>query len=103
MVINKVVKVRNYYLNEQWRDPHFPTFYALLLEVRERLTDIFRLVWYKPRSIREIESCSGWMDLDNKTIHLTDIKDRKEADPPLTDEAIQMLQPFFIPAIVLLI
>ena len=103
MVINKVVKVRDYCLNEQWRDPHFLTFYALLLEDRERLTDIFRLVWYKPRSIREIESCSGWLDLDNKTIHLTDIKDRKEAVPPLTDEAIQMPQPCFISTIILLI
>ena len=92
LVLNKVVEVRNYCLNEQWRDPHFLTFYALCLEIGERLEDLFRLVWHKPRSTKEIESCSGWLDLENKTIHLTDSKDRKEADPPLTDEAIQMLQ-----------
>jgi hypothetical protein len=92
LVLNKVVEVRDYCLNEQWRDPHFLTFYALCLEVGERLEDLFRLVWHKPRSTKEIESCSGWLDLENKTIHLTDSKDRKEADPPLTDEAIQMLQ-----------
>ena len=92
LVLNKVVEVRNYCLNEQWRDPHFLTFYALCLEIGERLEDLFRLVWHKPRSTKEIESCSGWLDLENKTIHLTDSKDRKEADPPLTDEAMQMLQ-----------
>jgi len=92
LVLNKVVEVRDYCLNEQWRDPHFLTFYALCLEIGERLEDLFRLVWHKPRSTKEIESCSGWLDLENKTIHLTDSKDRKEADPPLTDEAIQMLQ-----------
>ena len=92
LVLNKVVEVRDYCLNEQWRDPHFLTFYALCLEVGERLEDLFGLVWHKPRSTKEIESCSGWLDLENKTIHLTDSKDRKEADPPLTDEAIQMLQ-----------
>ena len=92
LVLNKVVEVRDYCLNEQWRDPHFLTFYALLLEIGERLEDLFRLVWHKPRSLKEIESCSGWLDLENKSIHLTDSKDRKEADPPLTDEAMQMLQ-----------
>ncbi len=92
LVLNKVVEVRDYCLNEQWRDPHFLTFYALCLEIGERLEDLFGLVWHKPRSTKEIESCSGWLDLENKTIHLTDSKDRKEADPPLTDEAIQMLQ-----------
>ena len=91
LVLNKVVEVRDYCLNEQWRDPHFLTFYALLLEIGERLEDLFRLAWHKPRSLREIENCSGWLDLENKSIHLTDSKDRKEADPPLTDEAIQML------------
>ena len=91
LVLNKVVEVRDYCLNEQWRDPHFLTFYALLLEIGERLEDLFRLVWHKPRSLREIENCSGWLDLENKSIHLTDSKDRKEADPPLTDEAIQLL------------
>ena len=92
LVLNKVIEVRNYCLNEQWRDPHFLTFYTLCLEVGERLEDLFGLVWHKPKSIKEVESCSGWLDLENKTIHLTDSKDRKEADPPLTDEAIQMLQ-----------
>jgi len=92
LVLNKVIEVRNYCLNEQWRDPHFLTFYALCLEIGERLSDLFRLVWHKPQSEKEIKNCSGWLDIENKTIHLTDSKDRKEADPPLTDEAIQMLQ-----------
>ena len=92
LVLNKVIEVRSYCLNEQWRDAHFLTFYALCFEIGERLEDLFRLVWHKPRSLREIENCSGWLDLENKSIHLTDSKDRKEADPPLTDEAIQFLQ-----------
>ncbi len=92
LVLNKVIEVRNYCLNEQWRDPHFLTFYALCLEVGERLSDLFRLVWHKPQSEKEIKNCSGWLNLENKTIHLTDSKDRKEADPPLTDEAVKMLR-----------
>jgi|TARA_R100001143_G_C3351209_1_gene129622 hypothetical protein len=92
LVLNKVIEVRSYCLNEQWRDAHFLTFYALCFEIGERLEDLFRLVWHKPRSLKEIESCSGWLDLENKSIHLTDSKDRKAADVGLTVEAIQMLQ-----------
>ena len=29
--LNKVLEIRKYCMNEQWRDPHFLTFYMLLL------------------------------------------------------------------------
>jgi len=90
--INKVIEVRNYCINEQWRDPHFLTFYALCLEVGERLEDLFRIVKKKPRTAAEIKNCSGWIDYDKEIIHLTDSKDRNAADVPLTVEAIEMLQ-----------
>ena len=90
--INKVIEVRNYCINEQWRDAHFLTFYALCLEVGERLEDLFRIVKQKPRTVREIKSCSGWIDYEKEIIHLTDSKDRNAADVPLTVEAIEMLQ-----------
>ena len=72
--INKVIEVRNYCINEQWRDPHFLTFYALCLEVGERLEDLFRIVKKKPRTATEIKNCSGWIDYDKEIIHLTDSK-----------------------------
>ena len=43
--LNKVLEIRKYCINEQWRDPHFLTFYMLLLEVGERLQDTFGIVW----------------------------------------------------------
>jgi hypothetical protein len=62
------------------------------LEVGERLEDLFRIVKQKPRTVREIKSCSGWIDYEKEIIHLTDSKDRNAADVPLTVEAIEMLQ-----------
>jgi hypothetical protein len=90
--IGKVLQVRSYCINEQWRDPHFLTFYVVCLEIGEREADIMGLVWDKPKTPREIESCRGWIDWNKKQIHLTDSKDRKPADVPLTEECLQMLQ-----------
>ena len=62
--INKVIEVRNNCINEQWRDAHFLTFYALCLEVGERLEDLFRIVKKKPITVKEIKCFSGWIDYE---------------------------------------
>ena len=90
--LNKVLEIRKYCMNEQWRDPHFLTFYMLLLEVGERLQDMFQLVWRMPTLVSEIKNCSGWIDWNKKEIHFTDTKNRKPADPGLTEEAFEMLK-----------
>jgi len=72
--LKEELEIRNYCINEQWRDPHFLTFYALCLEVGERLEDLFRIVKKKPRTATEIKNCSGWIDYDKEIIHLTDSK-----------------------------
>ena len=56
--LNKVLEIRKYCMNEQWRDPHFLTFYILLLEVGERLQDTFRMVWRMPTLVSELNDCS---------------------------------------------
>ena len=79
-------------MNEQWRDPHFLTFYMLLLEVGERLQDTFRIVWRKPTLVSELNDCSGWVDWNKQEIHFSDTKNREPADVGLTDEALEMLK-----------
>ena len=89
---NILKEIRNYCLNEIWRDSHFLTFYMVTLEVGERPEDLYRLVWHKPRSPKEIKNCSGWIDFEKGEIHLTDSKDRNAADVPLTDAGIKLLR-----------
>ena len=60
----KVLEVRNYCIQEQWRDPHFLTFYCMLLECGERLEDLFKLLWQRPKTIAEEKQCSGWIDFE---------------------------------------
>ena len=90
--LNKVLEIENYCTNEQWRDPHFLTFYMLCLEFGERLQDAYAIVWRKPDLASEQKNCSGWINWDTKEIHLTDSKNRKTADVGLTDEAIELLK-----------
>ena len=90
--LNKVLEIRKYCMNEQWRDPHFLTFYMLLLEVGERLQDTFRIVWRKPTLVSELNDCSGWVDWNKQEIHFSDTKNREPADVGLTDEALEMLK-----------
>ena len=90
--LNKVLEIRKYCMNEQWRDPHFLTFYILLLEVGERLQDTFRMVWRMPTLVSELNDCSGWIDWNKQEIHFTDTKNRQSADVGLTDEAITNLK-----------
>ena len=87
--LNKVLEIRNYCMNEQWRDPHFLTFYMLLMEVGERLQDNYRIVWRMPALASEQKDCSGWVDWNKQELHFTDTKNRKAADVGLTDEAIR--------------
>lgn len=90
--LNKVLEIKNYCTNEQWRDPHFFTFYILLLEFGERLRDAYGIMWRKPDLPSEQKDCSGWINWETKEIHLTDSKNRKPADVGLTDEAIDLLK-----------
>ena len=90
--IEKVLEVRSYCENEITRDPHYLTFYHLLMEYGERLTDSYNLMWEKPTKLTDLKLCSGWINFRTEEIHLTDSKDRKEADPPLTEEAVKMLK-----------
>ena len=87
----KLLEVIKYTTDQQWRDPHFLTFYLLQLEYGERLADSFGIAWNKPESITEQKKCSGWIDWRKKEIHLTDTKNRKEADPEMTEELIKQL------------
>ena len=100
--IEKVLEIRNYIINEQWRDPHFFTYYALLVECGERQSDLRGIYWSKPHNLKqEIKNgCTGWIykkyDAEIATeityIHIIDSKNRKPADIDITDEAAQLLQ-----------
>lgn len=90
--IEKVLEIRDYIMQELWRDPHFLALYMLLVEIGEREVDVFELVWNKPSTITEQKQCSGWIDFKNEEVHLTDSKDRNAADVGLTVEAIQVLK-----------
>ena len=87
----KLLEVIKYATDQQWRDPQFLTFYLLQLEYGERLADSFGIAWQKPASIAEQKKCSGWIDWRKKEIHLTDTKNRKEADAEMTEELIKQL------------
>jgi hypothetical protein len=90
--LNKVLEIKNYCINEQWRDPHFLTFYILLLEFGERLRDAYGIMWRKPDLASEQKNCSGWINWETSEIHLTDTKNRKPADVGLTVEAVDLLR-----------
>ena len=49
-------------------------------------------MWEQPKKPTDLKLCSGWINFRTEEIHLTDSKDRKEADPPLTEEAVKMLK-----------
>ncbi len=57
-----------------------------------KLEDLFKLVWKKPKTPKGISECRGWVDYNKNIIHLTDSKDRRAADVPLTVEAANMLK-----------
>ena len=90
--LKQVLEIEKYCVNEQWRDPHFLTFYMLLLEFGERLRDVYGIMWRKPDLPSEQKKCSGWINWDTNEIHLTDTKNRKPADVGLTDAATALLR-----------
>jgi len=90
--IEKVIEVSKNLEEQQWRDPHFNTFYRLQLEYGERLADSHGIAWKKPVSLVDQKKCTGWIDWRKKEIHLTDTKNREDADCELTDEMLMMLQ-----------
>ena len=92
--VEKVLEIRDYILQNQWRDPHFLTYYALLLECGERQSDLSGLYRKAPTNpiIEKNKGCTGWLDLKNNSIHLLDSKDRKAHDVDLTEEAVMVLK-----------
>jgi len=90
--IEKVLEMRNYCLNEQWRDPHFLTFYLADLECGERLVDLHGLAWQQPLKAVDKEECSGWISFRTNQLFLKDTKNRKPAVIDLTEEAAQGLK-----------
>ena len=85
-------RIVKYTEEEQWRDPHFLTFYRLLMEEGERIEDHYKLLWNKPNTKAEENKCSGWFNFRTKTLYLTDTKNRKDAEVELTEEMIIILQ-----------
>ena len=88
----KILEIVKYCQDQQWRDPHFLSFYLTLLEYGERLSDSFGLVWRKPTSIAEQLKCTGWIDWQKKEIYLRDTKNRQDASPEMTEELFTQLQ-----------
>ena len=90
--IEKVLEVTKFLEQEQWREPHFYTFYRLQMEYGERLTDSHGIVWNKPTSLVDQKKCTGWIDWRKKEIYLTDTKNREDASCELTEEMVLMLR-----------
>jgi len=87
-----VTKIVKYTDEQQWRDPHFLTFYRLLMEEGERIEDHHKLLWKKPINITDQKECSGWFNFRTNTLYLKDTKNREAAEVELTDEMIIILQ-----------
>ena len=88
----KVIEITKYTEEQQWRDPHFLTFYRLLMEEGERISDHHGLQWKKPINKTDEKECTGWIDFRRKTIWLKDTKNREPAEVEITDEMFVMLQ-----------
>ena len=99
--IEKIEKIKNYLLNEQWRDPHFNTYMYCLLDSGERQSDWNGTYWKKPNNIVEAQKngCTGYLytkfdpefNEDITYLHILDSKNRKPADVELTTEIGTML------------
>ena len=99
--IEKIDKIKNYLLNEQWRDPHFNTYTYCLLDSGERRSDWNGTYWKKPNNLVEAQKngCTGYLYTkfdpeynENITyLHILDSKNRKPADVELTAEIGEML------------
>lgn len=98
---NKVEKMENYMMKEQWRDPHFYTFTYCLLDSGERQEDWRGTHWKKPNNLKEAmkAGCTGYLYTkwdeefkeDIKYLHILDSKNRRPADVELTVESSVML------------
>jgi integrase len=88
----KVTNIIKYTEEQQWRDPHFLTFYRSLMEEGERIEDHYGLLWKKPINKTDEKECTGWIDFRSKTLFLKDTKNREPAEVELTDEMITMFQ-----------
>jgi len=88
----KVLEIVKYCQDQQWRDPHFLTFYLLLLECGERITDAMGIAWRKPTSLAQQKKCTGWIDWKSREIYFTDTKNREDANIEITDELFMQLE-----------
>tara|TARA_R100000231_G_scaffold102407_2_gene76114 strand:- start:293 stop:1114 length:822 start_codon:yes stop_codon:yes gene_type:complete len=77
--IEKVLEIINYIKNNLYRDPHFLTYYMLLLDIGERPADVMGIKWQEPLTESAKEECSGWLIDNNTKIFIRDSKDRNEA------------------------
>ena len=99
--MEKVIKMKDYMMAEQWRDPHYLTYYYCLLDSGERQSDWRGTYWKKPNNLKEAvkAGCTGylykkWDHEFNEHItylHILDSKNRKPADVELTAEVAMML------------
>ena len=85
--IEKVLEIMDYIKSNLFRDPHFLTYYMLLLDIGERQSDVMGLTWREPHTESEKLKCSGWLNNTNTKVYIRDSKDRNSAEVDLTPDA----------------
>ena len=77
-------------------DPFFYTLVALALLLGKRMTELFGLRWKQPYNQKDLEKCSGWLELGwsskNRFIYLHDTKNRKAERVYLDDESLKFIK-----------
>ena len=99
--LEKVREIMDYIKNNQFRDPHFLTYWALLVQVGERQSDKRGLYWKEPANVKleQKKGCTGWLykkfneQLGEEImyVHIIDSKNRKPADVDVPIEMEQLL------------
>ena len=100
--IEKVLEIMDYIKANQFRDPHFFTYWALLVQVGERQSDLRGLYWKEPTNVKleQKKGCTGWIykKFDDQLqeevtyVHIIDSKNRKPADVDVPIDMEQLLQ-----------
>ena len=99
--LEKVREIMDYIKNNQFRDPHFLTYWALLVQVGERQSDKRGLYWKEPANVKleQKKGCTGWLykkfneQLGEEImyVHIIDSKKRKPANVDVPIEMEQLL------------
>ena len=99
--LEKVREIMDYIKNNQFRDPHFLTYWALLVQVGERQSDKRGLYWKEPANVKleQKKGCTGWLykkfneQLGEEImyVHIIDSKNRKPANVDVPIEMEQLL------------